>query len=150
MSGTTTGGCLCGAVRFTAQNVPAKAGVCHCEMCRRWTGSALIGVTVALDNVDWQDETHLGRIQSSHWAERGFCTRCGTGMFFRVTMDSDYSGDIELPIGVFDDPDGFEITNEIYIDVKPDSYAYEGQSGRKLMTRAECHAKFGVLAENAD
>lgn len=150
MSGTTTGGCLCGAVRFTAQDVPAKAGVCHCEMCRRWTGSSLIGVTVALENVDWQDETHLGRIQSSHWAERGFCTRCGTGMFFRVTMDSDYSGDIELPIGVFDDPDGFEITNEIYIDVKPDSYAYEGQSDRKLMTRAECHAKFGVLAENAD
>ncbi|WP_323769614.1 GFA family protein [Antarctobacter sp.] len=145
-----TGGCLCGAVRFTAREVPTNVGACHCEMCRRWTGSALIGVTVALENVTWEDEAHLGRIQSSDWAERGFCTRCGSGMFFRVTMDSDYSGDIELPIGVFDDADGFEMTNEIYIDIKPDSFAYEGQSGHKLMTRAECHAKFGVLAETAD
>lgn len=145
-----TGGCMCGAVRFTARDVPKQAGVCHCEMCRRWTGSALIGVTVPLKNLDWGDETHLGRFQSSHWAERGFCTRCGSGLFFRVTKDSDYSDDIELPIGVFDDPDGFEITNEIYIDTKPDSYAFEGQSGRKLMTRADCHAKFGVLAETTD
>ncbi|WP_255564240.1 GFA family protein [Mameliella sp. CS4] len=142
------GGCMCGAVRFTAQEVPAEAGACHCEMCRRWTGSALIGVTVPLKNVTWEDETHLGRIQSSPWAERGFCTRCGSGMFFRVTMESEYSDDIELPIGVFDEADGFEITNEIYIDVKPDSFAYEGQAGRKLMTRAECHAKFGVLGDS--
>ncbi|WP_245188920.1 GFA family protein [Mameliella alba] len=145
-----SGGCMCGAVRFTARDVPAQAGACHCEMCRRWTGSALIGVTVPLVNVTWEDETHLGRIQSSDWAERGFCTRCGSGMFFRVTMESAYSGDLELPIGVFDEADGFEMTNEIYIDVKPDSFAYEGQAGRKLMTRAECHAKFGVLAEQTD
>ena len=142
------GGCMCGAVRFAALEVPAEAGACHCEMCRRWTGSALIGVTVPLKNVTWEDETHLGRIQSSPWAERGFCTRCGSGMFFRVTMESEYSDSIELPIGVFDEADGFEITNEIYIDVKPDSFAYEGQAGRKLMTRNECHAKFGVLGDS--
>lgn len=145
---TKTGGCLCGAVRFTAQDVPKEAGACHCEMCRRWTGSALIGVTVPLENVVWEDESHLARIQSSHWAERGFCTRCGSGMFFRVTMESAYSGGIELPIGVFDEADGFEMTNEIYIDIKPDSFSYDGQSGRKLLTRAECHAKFGVLSED--
>lgn len=144
------GGCMCGAVRFTATDVPDKAGVCHCEMCRRWTGSALIGVTVALDKLVWEDETHLGRIASSHWAERGFCKRCGTGMFFRVTMESAYSDDIELPIGLFDEADGFEITNEIYIDVKPDSFAYDGQAERTLLTRAECHAKFSVLNDSAE
>ena len=144
-----TGGCMCGAVRFEARDVPMKAGICHCEMCRRWTGSALIGVTVDLDKLTWQDETHLGRIQSSAWAERGFCKRCGTSMFFRVTMESEYSGKIELPLGVFDDPNGFEVTSEIYIDHKPDSYAYAGE-GRKLMTRADCVAAFGVLAEGED
>ena len=63
---TREGGCLCGAVRFTARNVPAKAGACHCDMCRRWTGSALIGVTVPEGDVTWEDETDLTRIQSSH------------------------------------------------------------------------------------
>jgi hypothetical protein len=145
---TKTGGCMCGAVRFTAQNVPDTSGACHCEMCRRWTGSAFIGVTVPLGKVTWEDERHLGRIQSSAWAERGFCTRCGTGLYYRVTADTPYSNKIELPLGIFDDPNGFTMTNEIYIDVKPDGFAYAGQSERELMTRAECHAAYGVPSED--
>ncbi|MCR9150866.1 MAG: GFA family protein [Rhodobacteraceae bacterium] len=141
-----TGGCMCGAVRFTATEVPDRIGACHCEMCRRWTGSALLGVTIPLEKVEWDGEDHIGRIQSSHWAERGFCTKCGSGLYFRVTMEGDYSGGIELPVGVFDDPNGFVLSNEIYIDHKPDSFAYAGE-GRKLMTRQDCIDKFAVLAD---
>ncbi len=139
---------MCGAVRFTARDVPTDFGACHCEMCRRWTGSALLGVTVPEGNVSWDDETHLKRIASSHWAERGFCDQCGSGMFFRVTMQGEWSGNLEFPIGVFDDPNGFVMRNEIYIDHKPDGFAYAGE-GRKLMTRADCVAKFAVLDEEA-
>ncbi|KUF10478.1 hypothetical protein AVJ23_11365 [Pseudoponticoccus marisrubri] len=140
---------MCGAVRFTARDVPATCGVCHCEMCRRWTGSALIEVSVPTENVTWEDETYLGRFASSHWAERGFCTRCGTGLFFRVTMEGEWFGSTELPIGVFDDPNGFEIAHQIFIDHKPDSFAYSGQETHTLLTRAECVAKFSVLDEDA-
>ena len=69
-------------------------------------------------------------------------------MFFRVTLKGDWFGNTELPVGLFDDPDGFTITNEIYIDHKPDSYAYAGQEGRKLLTRQECVEKFGVLDDD--
>lgn len=141
-----TGGCMCGAVRFVAHDVPTSFGTCHCEMCRRWTGSALLGVTVPEDRVEWEDERYLSRIASSDWAERGFCNQCGTGMFFRVTQAGEWSGGIELPIGIFDDPNGFEMNNEIYIDHKPDSFGYAG-TGRKLMTRADCIEKFSVLDE---
>jgi hypothetical protein len=134
---------MCGAVRFTARAVPSRAGICHCEMCRRWTGSALIGVTVPTENVAWEGEPSV--IRSSGWAERGFCGRCGSGLWFRVTLEGQWYGNTELPLGVFDDPNGFEITNEIYIDHKPDSWAFEGQSGRRLLTRAECVEKFSVL-----
>lgn len=142
MSEARTGGCLCGAVRFTATDVPSQIGACHCEMCRRWTGSALLGVSVPLGNVTFEGK--LAEFQSSSWAKRGFCPACGTGIFFQVTLEGQYSGQIELPIGIFDDPNGFEMTNEIYIDHKPDSFAYAGE-GRKTMTRADCVAKFGVL-----
>ncbi|MFZ7091899.1 GFA family protein [Primorskyibacter sp. 2E233] len=134
---------MCGAVRFTARDVTPTCGVCHCEMCRRWTGSALIGVTVPTEKVTWDGET-IGVIQSSSWAERGFCTKCGTGLYFRVTMESDWFGNTEIPVGLFDDPNGFEMTNEIYIDHKPDSFAYAGE-GRKQLTRQDCVEKFGVL-----
>ena len=133
---------MCGAVRFTATEVPTKVGACHCPMCRRWTGSALIGVTLPLSRVAWQGE--IAEIQSSAWAKRGFCPRCGTGLFFQVTQDGPYAGEIELPIGIFDDANGFEMTNEIYIDHRPDSFAYAGE-GRVTLTRAECVEKFAVL-----
>ena len=141
-AGEQVGGCLCGAVRFSAKNVPVAVGACHCEMCRRWTGSALIGVTVPTEDVTWVGDVSV--LQSSDWAERGFCGRCGSGLYFRVTREGQWFGKTELPIGIFDDADGFEMTNEIYIDHKPDSFAYAGE-GRRLLTRQECVERFGVL-----
>ena len=140
-----SGGCLCGAVRFTARDVPETYGACHCEMCRRWTGSALLGVTVPQASVTWQGAEHIARFQSSGWAERAFCARCGSGLWYHVTANSAHAANLELPIGLFDTADGLRLTSEIYIDHKPDSYALAGE-GRTLMTRAECVAKFGALA----
>ena len=81
-----TGKCMCGDVRFTARDVPSEYGVCHCEMCRRWTGSALLGVSVPEGNVTWTGEDHISRLQSSDWAERAWCKTCGTGLWFKVTI----------------------------------------------------------------
>ena len=139
-----TGGCLCGAVRFQARDVPDDFGACHCPMCRRWTGSALLGVSVPEGNVVWAGGEHIRVYPSSSWAERAFCARCGSGLWFRVTQESEWSGVLELPIGLFDDPGGLTMTSEIYIDTKPDSFAYAGE-GRALMTRADCVAKFAAL-----
>lgn len=135
---------MCGAVKFSAQNVPAAFGACHCDMCRRWTGSALLGVSVPLVDVVWEGTEAIGKLQSSFWAERAWCTKCGTGLWFRVTKPSDYSDDVEIPLGLFDDQRGFHMTNEIYIDHKPDSFAYAGE-GRKRLTRQECIEKFSLL-----
>lgn len=143
---TRTGGCLCGAVRFEARDVPATVGICHCEMCRRWTGSSLIEVSLPEDHVTWTGSERIARRATSAWAERAWCRDCGSGLFFRVTQDGDWSGTLDLPLGIFDDPDGFEIGHEIYIDHKPDSYAYAGQAGRKTLTRADCVEKFPLLA----
>jgi hypothetical protein len=75
---------------------------------------------------------------------RAWCRECGTGLWFKVTQDGPYAGNVELPIGLFDDASGLTMTNEIYIDHKPDSFAFAGE-GRTLMTRADCVAKFAVL-----
>jgi len=141
---TREGGCLCGAVRFQADLVSRNFGACHCEMCRRWTGSALLGMTFPLGNVRWSGADHIATRQTSPWAMRAWCRDCGTNLYFRVTADSAYAGDIELPIGILDDANGLTMTNEIYIDHKPDSFAYAG-AGRKLMTRQDCIDKFSLL-----
>lgn len=144
MTETRTGGCLCGAVRFSADLTSTQFGACHCEMCRRWTGSALLGITTPEGNVTWQGAEHIASLQSSAWAMRGWCRNCGSNLFFKVTADSPYRGSIELPIGLFDDANGLTMSNEIYIDHKPDSYAYAG-AGRQVMTRQDCIDKFSLL-----
>jgi hypothetical protein len=69
---------------------------------------------------------------------------CGSCLYFRVTAESAWSGDTELPIGLFDDPSGLTMASEIYIDHKPDSFAYAG-TGRKLLTRQDCIDRFSLL-----
>jgi hypothetical protein len=142
------GGCLCGKVRFTARHVPRAVGVCHCAMCRRWTGSALIEVSLPAADVTWADEGAIARYRSSPWAERGFCATCGTGLFFRMLEDNEFSGGYDMPIGIFDDANGFVIQTEIYIDHKPDSFAYQAAAGLRHVTRAECVAKFPRLDDD--
>jgi hypothetical protein len=141
---TRTGQCLCGAVSFTAKGVPATISICHCEMCRRWTGSALVGVTLPEENVVWKGKGHIATRQTTSWAERGWCGECGSGMWFRVTADTPYKGEIEIPLGVFDDPNGFTVSSEIYIDHKPDSFAFEAND-RKVLTRQDCVERFSLL-----
>lgn len=142
---TRKGRCLCGAVQFEADLTKLEFGACHCEMCRRWTGSALLGITVPTGNIRWQGEEHIATRQTSPWAMRAWCRECGSNLYFRVTADSQWSGDTELPIGLLDDASGLTMTNEIYIDHKPDSYAYTGD-GRTLLTRQDCVERFNQLA----
>ena len=138
-----SGGCLCGAVRFEAANVPDTFGICHCEMCRRWTGSALLEVSVKTEDLTWHGQEHIATRAGSNWAERAWCRECGTNLYFRQTKEGEWFGSTDLPIGLFDDPDGFTLTHEIFVDHKPDSFAYAAD-GHKQLTRAD------VLALNPD
>ncbi len=145
MSLEREGGCLCGAVRFGAVLTGTTFGVCHCPMCRKWTGSALLGITVPEGNIVWTGAGHIAVRQSSSWGERAWCRECGSHLWFSVTVPGKYAGNRELPIGLFDDVNGLTMTNEIYIDHKPDSYAFAGKD-RQVLTRAQCVEKFPLLA----
>ncbi|MEL6450217.1 MAG: GFA family protein [Pseudomonadota bacterium] len=138
-----TGGCLCGAVRFVARDVPTTFGICHCQMCRRWTGSALLEVSVKTENLTWHGQEHIATRAGSDWAERAWCKHCGTNLYFRQTKEGAWFGGTDIPLGLFDDPSGFTLTHEIFIDHKPDSFAYAGD-GHKQLTRAD------VVALNPD
>ncbi len=135
---------MCGAVSFVATDVPAECGICHCEMCRRWAGSALVDVDVPVANIIWHGTENIARLQSSSWAERAWCVKCGSGLYFRNTVASKSAEKYSVPIGLFDDPNGFDVTYEIYIDHKPDSYSFAGE-GRKVLTRQQCVEKFPLL-----
>ncbi|MBY5933562.1 GFA family protein [Tateyamaria omphalii] len=138
-----TGGCLCRAVRFVARNVPTTFGICHCESCRRWTGSALFEVSVKTDDLTWSGAEHIATRATSDWAERAWCKECGTNLYFRQTKEGEWFGGTDLPMGLFDDPDGFSLTHEIFVDHKPSGIPLQ-DCGQKRLTRDE------VVALNPD
>ena len=138
-----TGRCMCGRVAFTLAQAPARFGACHCEMCRRWTGSALLGMTVPRSEIEWTGSEHIEMLQSSDWAERAWCGHCGSALYYHVTAKRPMSASLELPIGLLDDASGLSFDNEIYIDHKPDSFGYAGD--RTRLTRKDALAKFGIV-----
>lgn len=78
------GGCLCGAIEFAFQPPSLWCAHCHCTLCRRAHGAAFVtwvGVDKARFNFLKQDS--LKWYRSSQEAERGFCTTCGSSLFFR-------------------------------------------------------------------
>lgn len=131
------GHCLCGAVTVRAAPKRSHVEACHCTMCRRWGGSAYLGVQCGSD-VGFEGEEHVVRYRSSKWAERGFCARCGSNLFFQYLPNGNYG----LLAGLFDDLDGFTFSEEIFVDEKPDYYDFAG--GRERLTGPEVLAKFGI------
>lgn len=137
---------MCGAVSFVAKDVPDTFGACHCEMCRRWTGSAYLALEVPRRSVDWTGAEHIQSVQSSDWAERAWCGRCGTHLYYRVTADGPHGETLSLSLGLLDDHAGLTFETEIFTDQRPGCYAFAGDRAR-TMTRAEVLAVYGVSLE---
>ena len=75
------GHCLCGAVTITLDNPVQQVEICQCGMCRRWGGafySAQSG-----DNPQVTGANEITEFRSSEWAERAFCSKCGSNLWFR-------------------------------------------------------------------
>ena len=52
---TATGKCLCGAVRFEADNVETRIHSCHCGMCRSWSGGPLLAAGVGSSRFEGEE-----------------------------------------------------------------------------------------------
>ena len=64
------GSCLCSAVSLSTTSMNRHYSACHCSMCRKWGGGALLVVDCGSD-VSFEGEENIGIYQSSEWAERG-------------------------------------------------------------------------------
>jgi hypothetical protein len=131
------GHCLCNSVRFTADEVETHHHACHCGTCRRWAGAPVFGATAS--GVVFEGEEHITRYASSEWAERGFCRQCGSHLFYYLKPASLYM----LCVGAFTDPSAFTLASEIYVDKKPDGYAFAGS--HPMLTEADVLAKFQAV-----
>lgn len=76
------GGCLCGAVRYTATSEPAMTVVCHCAHCQKQSGSSfsvMVAVprhSLTVNGDDLKSFEDVG--ESGSPVHRRFCGRCGS------------------------------------------------------------------------
>lgn len=127
------GHCLCGAVRVRIGDHDPRVGACHCRMCQRWSG----GLFLCFNAKDVAVEGEVARYQSSSFAERAFCPKCGSHLWMRDTKAAD--ADYDLIPGLFDEARDWPLRSEIYTDRALASVSLAGDHRRA--TRAEWEAR---------
>lgn len=130
-----SGQCLCGAVAITLRRADGRIDVCHCSMCQQWTGSMYAGIEAQDVAVSGEDTISVYR--SSPWAERAFCSTCGSSLWYRFLP----TGNRTFLAGMFDLPPGIPLKQQIFVDEKPDWYDLAQESpmktGAQVIAEAE-------------
>lgn len=84
MTQAFTGGCLCGAVRYTCSAEPSIAGHCHCEDCRRSSGtghSSHLAVPRNAVAMTGEVKAYARAADSGNVISRYFCPTCGSALY---------------------------------------------------------------------
>lgn len=132
------GACLCGSVRIKVNRIHDNVDACHCAMCRQWGGGPLLSIRCS-DHVVFEGEESISIYDSSEWAERGFCKKCGSHLFYHIKGSEEY----EIPVGLFANQEGFKLNLQVYMDKKPKFYSFANVT--KEMTEAEVISEFAGL-----
>lgn len=126
------GSCLCKGVNFSFDLKHKHFDACHCSMCRSWGGGPALTVESS-GNIEFEGEGNITVYSSSEWAERGFCNKCGSNLFYRLKDKSRNFCNFNL--GTIEKHEEFSFTTQIYIDTKPDNYSFSNET--KKMTEKE-------------
>ncbi|MEO1207272.1 MAG: GFA family protein [Pseudomonadota bacterium] len=133
-SAKLTGRCLCGAVSYQV-NANEHVDVCHCKMCRRWSGGPVFAVE-ANGRLEIAGQDNLAVYNSSEWGERCFCKTCGTNLFWRAPS----MGFTAVMAGSLDDEQHLKLTKQIFIDHKAPYFSFANET--ENLTEAQVIALF--------
>ena len=138
MADKIKGQCLCGSVAFEITTSIPVVDACHCKMCQRWSGGPFIGASISRDSdIAFAYDDTLTWYDSSDWARRGFCSVCGSSLFYKLNDQPEHWA---IAAGCLDLPDGVRMQHEIFVDEKPGYYAFAGDHPR--LTGEETMAAF--------
>ena len=88
-------------------------------------------------DISFNGEEAITVYNSSNWAERGFCKKCGSHLFYRLKESKQHM----VPVGLFDDQAHFVFESQVFIDKKPSFYSFSNKT--KDMTEAEIFEMYG-------
>jgi hypothetical protein len=108
-------------VSFEVDGELKPPDACHCDQCRRWSGHVLVAADIPRSALRVEGAENVRWYQSSEKVRRGFCSQCGSSLFFdpldRVKHDW-----IGVSMGAFDKPTGTHLAIHIFVAEKGDYY----------------------------
>ena len=128
------GHCVCGAVEIMLREYGNFVYTCHCDTCRRMNAGPVLSVDPGpKENVAFLRGEENITIYHDEEVERGFCSVCGSTLFWHNPTDNHYCMNAELFDEVIQNA-SFEL--ELYYDHKPAYYDFSG-SRKRLNCRFE-------------
>jgi hypothetical protein len=110
------GGCLCGKIRYGVTGEPTLVGVCHCNDCRKFSGSAF-SFLVAIDRGAFELrgtlKTYRSIAESGRPILRSFCPDCGSSI---VEESASHPGHMIVNAGTLDLPTSLSPSIELYTE----------------------------------
>jgi len=100
----TTGGCLCGFVRYEATEALYDPHFCHCRKCQKASGAPVIAGAFVSRRAFRLTRGEPKFYESSPIVERGFCANCGTYLVYQPLIP-EWSDWLIVMIASLDDPD---------------------------------------------
>jgi hypothetical protein len=113
-----TGRCLCGAVSYELRGELRDVVICHCGQCRRSHGHVAAFTSLARAGLTLIEERGLTWYRSSDKARRGFCSQCGSHLFWEPLGEDR----IAVAAGTIDPPTGLKTLRHIFVADKGDYY----------------------------
>ena len=112
------GSCDCQGVVFELIGELRDVVFCHCSQCRKTSGHYWAATQVPKVNLNLIKATSLSWYDSSDEARRGFCSVCGSSMFYeRKGIDK-----ISVSAGSLEIPTSLDRMRHIYVASKGDYY----------------------------
>jgi hypothetical protein len=112
------GSCLCGAVRFTVTGNLPPPDACHCHQCRKQSGHYFASTNVPRSALIIEGSDRLTWFASSAKVRRGFCSVCGSTLFWDP-VERDWTS---FAMGALDTPSHTHLALHIFVADKGDYY----------------------------
>lgn len=106
------GRCLCGQIRYETYAEAEFVCICHCESCRRATGSVMVAWATFRESMVRIIRGTLERRESSPGVTRGHCAACGTHISYQHVGRP---GAMDITLATFEDPSAFTPTAHIWM-----------------------------------
>lgn len=114
-----TGHCLCGKVEYTIFSPPISMGQCHCDDCKRSSGTGHISNAFFEKDkviIKGRTKSYSSETDSGSTITRFFCPECGSPLFGTLSSNDNIIG---VSAGTMDNSDWFKPSFIVFNKRKP-------------------------------